>query len=293
MQRPHRLAAPFFPIMTLALLSPATIAAHASGSSDGMPPFAPLSLAWSPQTPGDDIGTAQPHARAEAEAGAVETGTDPSKLILRFEMNPQYLDLPGEGSLLTTNFKLDIPLTRSCAVAIDAPLSAASGFSDPIEDQFGFADVAVRARNVWTSERSSVIVGAEAVLRTADDELLGSGKWQLNPSVAFVYHFSSEYLLATAWKQRLSIAGDDERPDLNASEFRLIGIYINPEGWWLQADYQPKINWENDGAVSHLLEFEAGAMITRSVGISVRPGVGIGANKERDWSIGIGLRFLF
>ena len=217
MQRPHHLAAPFFPRMTLALLSAATIAAHAAGSSDGMPPFAPVSLAWSPPTPGDDIGTTHPHPRAEADvdAGAIETGTDPSKLILRFEMNPQYLDLPGEGSLVTTNFKLDIPLTRSCAVAIDAPLSHAGGFPDPIEDQFGFADVAVRARNVWTSERSSVIVGAEAVLRTADDELLGSGKWQLNPSVAFVYHFSSKYLLATAWKQRLSIAGDDEQDVLH------------------------------------------------------------------------------
>lgn len=99
--------------------------------------------------------------------------------------------------------------------------------------------------------------------------------------------------LMSASPASASPAGDDERPDLNASEFRLIGIYINPEGWWLQADYQPKINWENDGAVSHLLEFEAGAMIARSVGISVRPGVGIGANKDRDWSIGIALRFLF
>lgn len=293
MQRPHRLAARFSPLTALALLPAMGAAAHAAGSHDSLPPFAPVSLAWSPPTPGDDDGTTEPRAGAAADAGAIETGTDPSKLILRFEMNPQYLDLPGEGSLVTTNFKLDIPFTRSFAVAIDAPLSAASGFSDPIEDQFGFADVAVRARNVWTSERSSIIVGAEAILRTADDPLLGSGKWQLNPSVAFVYHFSSEYLLATACKQRLSIAGDDDRPDINASEFRLIGIYINPEGWWLQADYQPKVNWENDGAVSHLLEFEAGAMITRSVGISVRPGVGIGANKDRDWSIGIGLRFLF
>lgn len=46
------------------------------------------------------------------------------------------------------------------------------------------------------------------------------------------------------------------------------------------------------GEVAHLMEFEAGAMITRRVGISTRHGIGFGARKERDRSIGVGLRFL-
>lgn len=41
------------------------------------------------------------------------------------------------------------------------------------------------------------------------------------------------------------------------------------------------------------MEFEAGTMISRSVGACVRSGFGFDAGKERDWSIGIGLRFLF
>jgi hypothetical protein len=77
------------------------------------------------------------------------------------------------------------------------------------------------------------------------------------------------------------------------STFRLIDISINPEGWWLQADHQPELEWESGDELSHLMKFEVGTMISRSVGVSVRPGFGFGANKERDGSIGVGLRFLF
>lgn len=257
--------------------------------------------ASSPETGG--TGTAQAAGAAasgdqaaagQANAdGAVETGTDPAKLLLRFEMNPVYIDLPGDGSLLSTNFKLDVPMTKSFAAAFELPVTYASGFPEPVDDQFGLGDAFVRVRNVFSFERASLIAGAEVGLKTADDELLGSGKWQVNPSLAYVYYLTSEYLLAVAGKQRLSIAGDDDRADINQSELRLIGIYINPKGWWLQADYQPKINWERDGKVSHLFECEAGTMLSRSVGVSIRPGVGFGPNRDRDWSIGGGVRFLF
>jgi hypothetical protein len=254
--------------------------------------FSPTTMALTPPSAGDGASGARATGAAPAEA-EVETGVDPSKLLFRFECNPQYTDLPGDGSLFTTNLKLDMPITRSVAVAIDAPIAYASGFPAPLEEEFGFGDVAVRVRHVWSFEKTSLIAGAEIVLDTATDDLLGGGKWQVNPSVALVFHLSEEYLLATAWKQRISVAGDDDRADLDASEFRLIGIYINPEGWWLQADYQPKLDWESGGELSHLMEFEVGTMISRSVGVSVRPGFGFGANKERDWSIGVGLRFLF
>lgn len=244
--------------------------------------------------PATDVAkeAAQPVAKSNSD-GAIETGTDPAKLLLRFELNPQYIESRGPGSLFSTNLKLDVPFTKSFAIAFEVPVISAAGFPDPLDDQFGLGDVFVRTRYVWSFERSSFIAGAEFGLKTADDELLGSGKWQINPSLAYVYYLSSEYLLAVAGKQRLSVAGDDERADINQTELRLIGIYINPEGCWMQADYQPKINWEDDGSVSHLVEAEAGMMLTRSVGVSVRPGIGIGDNRDRDWSIGLGFRVFF
>lgn len=232
----------------------------------------------------------QPTAASDA---AVETGTDPSKLLLRFEINPQYIEQPGGSHIFSTNLKLDVPLTKSFAVAVEIPVIHAGGFPEPLDEEFGLGDIFLRARNVWSFERSSLIAGAELGLKTADDELLGSGKWQINPSLAYVYYLTSEYLVAISGKQRLSVAGDEDRADINQSELRLIGIAINPRGRWLLADYQPKIDWEQDGEVSHLLEFEAGMMLTLSVGVSVRPGVGIGAHRDREWSIGVGLRVFF
>lgn len=276
-------------ILTAAMLMTAQCVAVASqdeaGTSFPVDPAASLAT----------LTYAQPAAIDDPPAtdAAIETGTDPAKLLLRFELNPQYLESRGPGSLLSTNLKLDVPFTKSFAIAFEVPVISASGFPDPLDDQFGLGDVLVRTRYVWSFERSSFIAGAEFGLKTADDELLGSGKWQVNPSLAYVYYLSSEYLLAVAGKQRLSVAGDDDRADINQTELRLIGIYINPEGWWMQADYQPKINWEDDASVSHLVECELGTMLTRSLGVSIRPGVGLGDNRDREWSVGVGMRLFF
>jgi hypothetical protein len=232
-------------------------------------------------------------ALASAKDQPLETGTDPSKLINRVEINPVYLDTPGPGSLFTTNFKLDVPLTKTFALALEAPVSYASGYPAPLEDQFGLGDVFLRGRNVFSFEKSSLIVGAEFGLDTSTDPLLGTGKWQLNPSLAYVHYLSNELLLVGAVKQRIGFLGDSGRDDLNSTELRFIGIYIHPQGRWLQADYQPKIDWNNGSRVSHLLEFEAGTMLSASTGLSLRAGVGLGENRDRDWSVGLGFRFLF
>lgn len=49
---------------------------------------------------------------------------------------------------------------------------------------------------------------------------------------------------------------------------------------------------QDDGEASNLMESEAGTMIMRSAGVSIRPGMDFGTNKERGLSIGAGLRFV-
>lgn len=62
-------------------------------------------------------------------------------------------------------------------MALELPIVHAGGFPSPIDDQVGLGDIFARAGNVWSFERSSFIAGAELGLMTADDDLLGSGKW--------------------------------------------------------------------------------------------------------------------
>lgn len=59
----------------------------------------------------DEVAPRKSQPSATAADSAVETGTDPSKLLFRFEMNPQHVELPGDGHLASTNFKPDVPLT--------------------------------------------------------------------------------------------------------------------------------------------------------------------------------------
>ncbi len=229
---------------------------------------------------------------AQTDQETVETGADPSRLLLRTELAMQHLETPGPGSRFINSLKLDVPLTADTAVAMEVPVIAAD-MPLPAEDEFGMGDVFLRGRQVSNSETGSTIVGVELGLDTATDETLGSGKWQANPSLAYVHRFSSSLLLATALKQRLSVGGDEERDDLNRSEARLIGIWLHPQGRWLMLDWQPSFDWNRDGDMTNVLEAEAGMMTSRSFGVSIRPGFAFGENQDRDYSVQVGLRMFF
>ena len=63
-----------------------------------------MSMSLIPPDDGDARTPSDGHA-APSTIGEVETGADPSKLLYRFEFNPQFTDLEGDGTLLTANIK--------------------------------------------------------------------------------------------------------------------------------------------------------------------------------------------
>jgi hypothetical protein len=229
---------------------------------------------------------------AQAAPDEVETGADPSRLLLRAEWASQFLQTPGPGNLWVNNLKLDVPLTDGRAVAFELPVTSIT-LPEPTDDAFGLGDAFVRARQVSNSDTGSTIFGVEFGLDTATDDALGAGKWQTNPSFAYVHRFAPHVLLVGAVKQRLSVAGDDDRADLNRSETRLIGILLHPKGRWLIADLQPSFDWNRDGDLSTVFEVEAGMMTSRSFGFSIRPGTAFGENQDRDYSVQLGMRVFF
>lgn len=228
----------------------------------------------------------------QATPEEVETGADPSRLLLRAEWASQFVQTPGPGNLFVNNLKLDVPFADGKAVAVELPVVSTT-LPQPLDDAFGLGDTFLRGRQVTNSDTGSTIVGVEFGLDTATDPVLGSGKWQANPSFAYVHRFTPTVLLAGALKQRLSVAGDEDRSDLNRSETRLIGILLHPQGRWLILDWQPSFDWNRDGRMSNVLEAEAGMMWSRAFGLSFRPGMAFGGYQDRDFSVQIGMRLFF
>lgn len=293
----HALAPTRRRLVWLAAL-PAAACSVAEPRNDGRPRSSELAAPAATRAPialqpgSQQSGQKPSSTPARTSTAEVETGADPSRLLLRAEWASQYLAAPGPSSLFVNNLKLDVPLDDGRAAALEVPIVAAT-LPTPTDDEVGLGDVFVRGRQVSNSATGSTILGVELGLDTATDDALGSGKWQANPSLAYVHRFTPQVLLAGAAKQRLSVAGDDSRADLHRTETRWIGILLDPLGRWLILDWQPTFDWNRSGRLSQVLEAEVGTMCSRSFGVSVRAGTALGGHEDRDYSAQLGFRMFF
>jgi hypothetical protein len=137
------------------------------------------------------------------------------------------------------------------------------------------------------------IVGAEVVFPIASADTLGTGKYQLNPTVAGVYAFSPAVFLAAVAKHAFSVAGDSDRDDIVQGQYRLLLARSTKSGWWFLADPQLWVDYHRDARSQFSFECEVGKMIRPLTGVWLRAGSRLGGNWHRDdWSVSGGIRFI-
>lgn len=224
--------------------------------------------------------------RAEAQDGA--RGVNPRDLDSKFELFSEYRRLDGHIGLWTTAAKLDFKLTEKFAIAVETPFAR---FTSPFHDAAGLGDIAVRVRYVETFGRFSLLTGAEAVLPTAMDDALGTGKIQLNPTLGGVYMWTNQIFTAGVGKQIWSVGGESDRADLNQSQVRLINGYIAQTGWWAMFDNRLTHDWNAKTDVWDM-QVEVGTMISPSQAVWIRPGTSL-LDGTTNYSILVGYRSLF
>ena len=90
-----------------------------------------------------------------------------------------------------------------------------------------------------------VMVGAGPVFLfpTATDEVLGTDKWSIGPSIVALVTPGS-WLLGALWNNVWSVAGDDDRADVNSMLFQYFVNYNYPSGWYLTSAPIITANWE-------------------------------------------------
>ncbi len=222
-------------------------------------------------------------------SGESAPGVNPKDNITKVEVLYKYDQYNLGGSINSLTFKYDKALDRNWGFNAELPFVTFEGFE---VEEAGLGDLQTRVRYVATMGQLSLLGGAELVLPTASDDVLGRGRWQANPVAGVVYMFSQTTFMFAGYKHFFSFAGDEDRPGINESQPRLILGYTDPKGWWLLSDAKYTRSWESDDLETLDAEAELGQMIGPATGVWVRAGTSF-LESDRDFGINLGLRNIF
>jgi hypothetical protein len=231
-------------------------------------------------------GSKFPRGRIELKRQATERGTveETTKTQLKIDA---YLD--GFVSLL----RLEAPF----------PDEKTDFEGNPFNPHLG--DIKVRVGfHPFPVEDVPVFTFVEVTFPTASPEDLGSGKYQLTGGIQpnFRIPLSGEFSQSNAMifsplmKQVVSVGGDENRKNINYTQFELALRDVWEKKYWLKLTPKPVIDWEQDAKTGAVLELEIGWIINRNWSTWLMLGTrlwGEGVPGTYDQRVELGVAFLF
>lgn len=242
--------------------------------------------------------------RADAVSrGAAADGEAPrGKIELKREATNR--GTPGESS--KTQLKIDTYLEGVVSLfrlEMPFPDKKTDFEGDPFNPRLG--DIKIRAgfRPVRMSD-VPVSTYLEVTFPTADPEDLGSGKYQITPGIFTTVpiplseSLSQEHKMSVSplVKQVVSVAGDEDRKDINYTKFELALRETWRNQFWLKLTPKPVVDWQQDGKTGAVGELEVGWIIDRRWSTWLMFGTrlwGEGVPSTYDKRVELGLAFLF
>jgi hypothetical protein len=132
----------------------------------------------------------------------------------------------------------------------------------------------------------ALVAGTGILLPTATDKTLGTGKWQVAPLAVGVWYLPRTkgfFLLKV--QEYISVAGVNDRPDINYLLVTPTLLYRLNNGWWTAADFESRTNWKNNNRTDFRAGFQVGKVINHKFGLAVKPEVPFGGTKLGDWTL--------
>ena len=230
-----------------------------------------------------------------------KSGTNPVNFQNDVRLYHEYQNFENGGTGNVTTFEARTPFADGKWQArIRVPYRSldvkAGGFSI---DESGLGDINTRFLTVpyLNAENGTAwALGLETWFPTASDDVLGSGKYVLGPQVFFAWFNPFGIPKAGLFpgvQQAFSVAGDDDRDDVNETRFDLFFLKQWPESQtYLLLNPQYIVDWENDkeGGVA---DAEFGYVFKSGVSIYARPGVGLGPDRPLEWNFESGIKYVF
>lgn len=129
---------------------------------------------------------------------------------------------------------------------IPLPKSTPNNFSKEASNITGIGDITYTA---WFSPpgkgKFTWGFGPSMIFPTASDDRLGHGKFSIGPSVVLVY-VTPKWMAASILSNWISVAGDDDRADVNSFYFQPIFTYFLKKKWYATTAPIILANWEAD-----------------------------------------------
>ena len=174
---------------------------------------------------------------------------------------------------------------------------------DPFNPRLG--DIKVRVGfHPFPVEDIPVSTFVEVTFPTASPEDLGSGKYQLTGGIQPTFKIplsealsqSNAMTFSPLVKQVVSVGGDENRKNINYTQFELALRDVWEKKYWLKLTPKPVIDWEKDGTTGAVLELEIGWIINRNWSTWLMLGTqlwGEGVPSTYDQRVELGVAYLF
>ena len=243
-------------------------------------------LAADPAAPATEGGSSGTPAGEATEAGVA-----PVELIPRLELRQSFAKLEGGASVHITTTEIDIGFAGRVLLRYEGEIRV---ISSPTAGQIsGFGDARVSAIGLIASApRYVAVVIAGGVFNTASQPPLGDGKQQLVLGGAAAVSPVRWWLPYLIVQEEVSVAGDSARPDINQLVGRLGNIVFGPGFTWYKLDLDGLLDFQRD-AGQLFGRLEAGSLLVGRTGLFIRAGTQLAGTRQLDYSMEVGIRYLF
>lgn len=235
----------------------------------------------------------------------VNTGQDPTKPLSRFDIRYKYQQTTGDYDTSFTTLRLDKPIKLDDGWQLysrfDLPLvrSDVPSQDNPNGDyEAGAGDALAQFLFVTPPRgRFAYAFGAQMLFPTGSQDQMGTGKYQLAPSVAGVYYpqgWSKGSFCGLLLRDYFDYAGNDERADIHEMSIQPLFNYNLPERWFIGSNPDIRINWEQDNDLFIPFNMILGKLLNKTTVASVEFNTPIVNDYDRyDWEIEFRIGFFF
>jgi hypothetical protein len=236
-----------------------------------------------------------PAASAQDDAETAEeptggAGVSPIEIIPRVELRQSYVQMEGGLSVRDTTTEIDIQFLRRLLLRYEVPYRT---IGSPDGQVSGVGDIELTGLGILTSSpRALLAILAGAVLDTASQPQLGTGKQQVFFGAGAAYKPRRWLLGYAVLLEKVSVAGQSARPDVNQLDARIGAIVFGRQYNWLKLDLDTLMDFQDDaGRLYGTLE--VGSLVIGRVGLFARTGTQLLGTRQLDYSIAAGVRYLF
>ena len=193
-----------------------------------------------------------PQPKEPASPNLVKQANAPISSILQLRLTdnfqPEWDGRDGEGNVFSIGITMPLPRYRLLPFSQLSLLTIPAAVTLP-DESTGFGDL--RFVDIATFDLGSSVLwglGPTFVFPTASEPHTGQEKWQIGPALAAAYS-PQRGLIGFLAQNPISVAGDDDRADVNILFLQPFLTYQLANGWFVRSIPQMAFNWETDKEV--------------------------------------------